>query len=328
MKRSKLIELLKEPLEKRSEVSIRYDCPIHSFEEISDHVKLYLKNNETPRVDVLVGCDGITSFVREKLFPDSKPVFSGHMAVSGISQCEYSPFFYSVYRILNASGFSFLSMPVDNSGAVAWEFSRYTPDYPKDLDINKIEGDIPFWSKPGDLEICKKIAKVFPLFVSQLIENATSDVNEFASFYFPSSDTWHSNRVGVIGDAAHAAFPWIGQSANMAICDAACLAREIIGAYDSTGDHARVSTENISTAFSCTFQSRLGNIAIANRLDKASSFSIHSSSKPISKIRDYAFPKLLSSPWFLSNMWKDFEKSSKLLDSAPDCATIIEINNL
>jgi 2-polyprenyl-6-methoxyphenol hydroxylase-like FAD-dependent oxidoreductase len=46
----------------------------------------------------------------------------------------------------------------------------------------------------------------------------------FASYYDVTMPRWHGHRVAVLGDAAHATSPQLGQGCNLALCDAAALA--------------------------------------------------------------------------------------------------------
>ncbi len=43
----------------------------------------------------------------------------------------------------------------------------------------------------------------------------------FASYYDVVMPRWHAHRVAVLGDAAHATSPQLGQGCNLALCDAA-----------------------------------------------------------------------------------------------------------
>jgi 2-polyprenyl-6-methoxyphenol hydroxylase-like FAD-dependent oxidoreductase len=60
---------------------------------------------------------------------------------------------------------------------------------------------------------------------TQLIQATTHDLTASAVHTMPSLPTWHTERVIVIGDAAHAPSPTSGQGASLAIEDAVQLAK-------------------------------------------------------------------------------------------------------
>ena len=74
----------------------------------------------------------------------------------------------------------------------------------------------------------KETLRVAPI-AEELVDQITSfDQLTFASYYDVTMPRWHAFAGGahvvVLGDAAHATSPQLGQGCNLALCDAAALA--------------------------------------------------------------------------------------------------------
>jgi 2-polyprenyl-6-methoxyphenol hydroxylase-like FAD-dependent oxidoreductase len=65
---------------------------------------------------------------------------------------------------------------------------------------------------------------------------ADLDQLTFAAYYDVAMPRWHEQRVVLLGDAAHATSPQLGQGCNLALCDAAALADAL--AREATVDAA------------------------------------------------------------------------------------------
>lgn len=57
----------------------------------------------------------------------------------------------------------------------------------------------------------------------------------------PASVRWHKGRVVILGDAAHATLPYLGQGANQAIEDAAQLSKALADSRFSSVEQALVA---------------------------------------------------------------------------------------
>jgi 2-polyprenyl-6-methoxyphenol hydroxylase-like FAD-dependent oxidoreductase len=64
-----------------------------------------------------------------------------------------------------------------------------------------------------------------PAPVPAIIAATTGEIGKWPIYDIPSLPTWHQGRVCLIGDAAHATAPHVGQGASTALEDAAELAR-------------------------------------------------------------------------------------------------------
>jgi 2-polyprenyl-6-methoxyphenol hydroxylase-like FAD-dependent oxidoreductase len=61
--------------------------------------------------------------------------------------------------------------------------------------------------------------------VTEIIRSTEGDIGKWPVYDLPSLPTWHRGSVCLIGDAAHATSPHVGQGASLAMEDAIVLAK-------------------------------------------------------------------------------------------------------
>src|SRR5262249_50108371 len=69
-----------------------------------------------------------------------------------------------------------------------------------------------------------EVLDLLPGAESVLAQIESTEQLTFASYYDVTMPRWHVYRIAVLGDAAHATSPQLGQGCNLALCDAAALA--------------------------------------------------------------------------------------------------------
>ncbi|KAI7253008.1 hypothetical protein KC343_g4113 [Hortaea werneckii] len=81
--RSDLLDLLLQTVNDRKAATLHTKKAFHHVENLGHAVRLHFADESTAEADVLVGCDGIHSKVRNQFIVD-KPIFSGQIAYRGV----------------------------------------------------------------------------------------------------------------------------------------------------------------------------------------------------------------------------------------------------
>jgi len=98
------------------------------------------------------------------------------------------------------------------------------------LCINALERDIEF--RNYNLKKLKRYFEEFPHAVTNVLDNTVGEPLHHDIYDIEPLKTFVKGRVVLLGDAAHAATPNMGQGASQAIEDAVCLAKEALANYD------------------------------------------------------------------------------------------------
>lgn len=219
------------------------------FESSPDQVVATFEDGSAAQGDLLVGADGIRSVVREQLFPGVKLRYSGQTCYRGISE---------------------MKLP-DALSNTCWEVwgGRYR------FGFSSIEHGQVYWFAPmtapagGDFQTSETAAELadcyadFPNPIPQIIAaSSMADVIRTDLYDFPPIPRWHEGRVVLIGDAAHAMTPNLGQGGAQAIEDALVLAEEFSqqhSAAEALGRFERIRMSKVKWVVNTAW--RLGQMA-------------------------------------------------------------------
>ena len=192
--------------------------------------------------DLLVGCDGIHSVVRQTLYPDEDPpLWNGVTMWRGVTVGK--PLLSE--RTLHIAGHSGQSI-------VVFPVSKRHEDQGEAL-INWVARCRIAASQPmprQDWNHTARLAEILPLFrsfVVDLLDMPALMRGAEGIYQYPMVDreplpTWDFGRVTLLGDAAHPMYPIGGNGASQAIVDARVLARDLaqqptieaaVAAYDA-----------------------------------------------------------------------------------------------
>ncbi len=185
-------------------------------------------HHATARGDVLIGCDGIHSRVRDMLFPDEGPArWNGIMLWRGTVDW---PAFLTGRSMIVAGGLAakFVVYPIGEGSRADRRLTNWAVTA-KIGDGNASPPNKEDWSNPGrmqDLMPHVRCFRVPVIDVEHLIE-ATGEFWEYPMCDRDPLARWSHGRVTLLGDAAHPMYPVGSNGASQAILDARCLADQL-----------------------------------------------------------------------------------------------------
>ena len=190
------------------------DRQLIDFEQDITGVTACFARGERVRGSLLIGADGIHSQVRQLLFPQSQPRYAGYTAWRGIATGVTLPLMGELW----GRGRRFGIVPLTKE-RIYWFATYNTPEN---------TGERPEGRQKDLLDLFKGWHPVVSTLInateaSAILRNDISDLKPLIS--------WSKGRVTLLGDAAHAMTPNMGQGACQALEDALILARTLRHAH-------------------------------------------------------------------------------------------------
>jgi 2-polyprenyl-6-methoxyphenol hydroxylase-like FAD-dependent oxidoreductase len=192
--------------------SVSFEREVHSFVDRGDFVSVELSDGSRWQASVLVGADGINSQIRKQVRLGGEKRYSGSSSYRAIARgasilpAQAAHDAYEIWARGCRVGFSKI-----NTSDYYWYM---TFDAPAD--------------KPTSREEMRSHAESlfqlhFPRWIGLLRHTQTEDILRTDLSDLKPLRCWSSGRVGLIGDAAHATTPNLGQGGAMAVEDALTL---------------------------------------------------------------------------------------------------------
>lgn len=205
--------------------NIRLDAPCAGVSQTGERVTLELSSGETLEGDVLIGADGLSSVVRRSLGLPLKIRYAGYTGIRGITtlaECglDGADDFWGIYI---GEGRQFGVLPLSN-GRIYWFITENGPP-----------GTTP--SPAGQrMDLLERMSH-WPAALVKIITHTPDEAilrNDILDQKPISS--WTVGRITLLGDAAHATTPNLGQGACLALEDALVLARCLDQGRDAPQD--------------------------------------------------------------------------------------------
>ena len=248
--------------------TIQYNKRCIRIEQNKKRVTAFFEDGTTFEAELLIAADGINSPIRKQLVPNSRPRYSGYTCWRGITENNGRLKEFTSTELWSTKG-RFGMAPMKD-GLIYWFACINTP--PRNPTYQKLA--------PNEIS---SIFSHFPDKVSdiiastpseQILHHDISDIKPLRKFVF--------DRVVLLGDAAHATTPNMGQGAGQAIEDAIVLGNGF------------KQFEDIKKVLDFYEEKRVTRTGKVIRLSRQIGAIAQISSRPIAAARDMIFPLLPS----------------------------------
>lgn len=207
---------LHEVLRQQFSGDIRLGKGCVDFTQTSTGVNLIFQDGTSHNTDYVIACDGVHSVFRKKLVPESQPRYAGYTCWRAVIDNVPSSVDMQVTSETWGRGSRFGIAPLTN-GRLYWFACLNARENDPVMRGYKVEDLLKhFGSFHSPVP---QILKQTPN--ERLIWNDIIDIKPIQKFAF--------NRIVLVGDAAHATTPNMGQGACLAIEDAVILANTLAG---------------------------------------------------------------------------------------------------
>jgi 2-polyprenyl-6-methoxyphenol hydroxylase-like FAD-dependent oxidoreductase len=198
-------------------IAIHYQKVCVKVLDNASGVEAFFEDGTSASGDILVACDGTFSAVRKQLFPDAyKPSYTKLISTGGYARLDtLSKPTDSIHMTFGEKGF--FAYAVSNKGDIWW-FNNYHRE--GEPSREEFQGALNEEIKNYLLEVHKNDDPLF----SKIIR-ASDEMIVYPVYDIPNLKKWYKANICLIGDAAHAVSPHVGQGASLALEDTAILAK-------------------------------------------------------------------------------------------------------
>ena len=212
-------------------IKISYDKKFIKYHETNKQAIAYFADGTAAAADIMIGCDGMFSEVRNQVFPEVPAIqYTKLISTGGYAKIpELSKPLDSIRMTFGERGF--FAYSVSDQGEVWWFNNYFRDQQPKSYEIEntlktEIQDHLVNVHKNDD-----------PLF-SKIIRNS-HEIIAYPVYDVPKLLHWYKGRVCLIGDAAHGISPHIGQGASLSLEDTVVIA-ELLKLHQDYGTAFRI----------------------------------------------------------------------------------------
>ena len=198
-------------------VRFEFRKALSAVTEDKDNVAAHFADGTRAEGSSLIGADGIHSPTRYSHFADApKPTYTGIINLGGIVRTDLPPTGTAMHMIFGRRGF--FGYAVRPAGETYW-FSNFaqkqepTREALLNTDTNRYRQQL------------LAVHRSDPPEVTRILQALSGDIGAWPVYDILSLPSWHRGAVCLIGDAAHAIGPHVGQGASLALEDAFVLAK-------------------------------------------------------------------------------------------------------
>lgn len=210
MHRADILNVLAENIPKES---IHTDHRCVGFTQDENCARITFENGKTAEADIVIAADGIHSTLQKYVVEPQPPEYSGFRAYRGLIPREKLPDWYpETHQVWMGQNKHFMVFPVRRG-----ELLNYVGFVPTTTQT------IESWSAVGNRD---ELADSFSGWDPKVVELLEKVENCFWWGLYDRRPlrSWTNGRLALLGDAAHAMLPHLGQGVNQAVEDSVALA--------------------------------------------------------------------------------------------------------
>ncbi|MBH5384715.1 FAD-dependent monooxygenase [Bradyrhizobium sp. CNPSo 4019] len=215
--RAHLLKILVEGVRRLKPSAIHLNAHVVGFGQDDEGVRAKLADGIEVKGRALIGADGAHSKVRQGLIGNIESQYTNAIAWRGLVPVDRLAPHQREHVVSTWIG------PTAHVTAypVRWQDTELMTFSGQ---VDRADWLLESWSEKGAVEECLKDFVGWHSDIIELVKNVDT-LNKWGLFVRPSLDTWSNGRVTLLGDACHSMLPYLGQGVNMALEDAAVLAR-------------------------------------------------------------------------------------------------------